>query len=91
MTLNEALNMISGMNAAELSTLNEAVCLEIRSKRNQDARNKRFLLSTGDKVSWTGRRGFTQGNIVRIKRKKAIVNVIDSGNWDVPLSMLSAV
>ena len=90
MTLNEALDMISGMNETELSKLNQAVCSEIRSKRNQEARKKRFLFNTGDKVSWNGRRGCTEGTIIRVKRKKAIISVSGHGQWDVPLSMLSA-
>jgi hypothetical protein len=35
--------------------------------------------------------GHTVGVIIRIKRKKAIVEVGGFQNWDVPLAMLSAV
>ena len=90
MQLHEALQMISGMTEAELMNLNSAVVMQINDRRNRAARLKRCMFKSGDKVSWTGRRGFAEGNIVRVKRKKAIVKV-GSENWDVPLSMLQLV
>ena len=91
MQLHEALQMISGMNESELMDLNRAVVLQINDRRNRAAREKRCMFQAGDKVSWNGRRGFQEGTIVRVKRKKAIVNTGDFSNWDVPLSMLEAV
>ena len=91
MQLHEALNMISGMNESELLDLNRAVCMQIKDRQNRDARSKRYSLKSGDKVSWSGKRGYYEGTIVRIKRKKAIVDVGPGLNWDVPLNMLSNV
>jgi hypothetical protein len=91
MQLQEALQMISGMSEPDLHDLNRAVCMQIKDRQNRDARNKRCMLKAGDKVSWNGRRGYTEGTIVRVKRKKAICSVGFGANWDVPLNMLSAV
>lgn len=90
MTLSEALNMISGMNESELHDLNRAVCMQIKDRQNREARVKRNTLKAGDKVSWNGRNGYTEGTIVRVKRKKAICSVGYGANWDVPLNMLTA-
>ena len=90
MTLSEALNGMSTMTELELSELNRAVCSELRQRRNAESARNRFLFKAGDKVSWSGRRGHHQGTIVRVKRKKAIVNTGEFRNWDVPLNMLTA-
>ncbi len=91
MQLSEALNMISGMTETELHDLNRAVIVQIKDRRSRDARKKRCTLRSGDKVSWSGKRGYYEGTIVRVKRKKAIVDAGPGLNWDVPLNMLSAV
>ena len=59
-------------------------------RRNESASQQmRYTLRPGDKVSFYGKRsGSVTGTIVRVKRKKAIVRVAGSRNWDVPLSML---
>ena len=62
---------------------------EGKYRRESATQNMKYSLSPGDKVSFEGRGGVSvTGTIVRIKRKKAIVSVSGSGNWDVPLSML---
>jgi hypothetical protein len=95
MQLQEALTMIYGMNESDLQDLNRAVVMQIKDRRNRDARNKRCTLKAGDKVSWTGRNGYMEGTIRRVKRMKAIVEVLNIGkhgsSWDVPLSMLQLV
>jgi len=49
-------------------------------------------LSVGDTVTFEGRKmGKASGKIIKIKRKKAIIDVPSRGKWDVPLSMLSLV
>mgnify|MGYP003134111067 CR=1 FL=1 len=59
-------------------------------RRNESASQQmRYTLRVGDKVSFSGRKaGSVTGTIVRVKRKKAIVRVAGSRNWDVPLNML---
>ena len=92
MQLHEALQMISGMSESELMDLNRAVVMQIKDRRNRSARAKRCALKSGDRVSWTGRNGYTEGVIVRVKRKKALVEVGDirKVTWDVPLAILNA-
>ena len=84
------LNDLRDMNEADLRTLNSAVVDQIKLLRNRDAALNRRIFSAGDRVKWNGRRGLTEGTIVRVKRKKAIVDVGVGRNWDVPLGMLSA-
>ena len=94
MTYTKILTNLSTLSENELRSLNHAVCDQLKAIRNKDAALKRYLFKTGDKESWHGRRGYTEGVIVRVKRKKAIVDVSGSGafgsNWDVPLNMLTA-
>jgi len=89
MTFDEILDSTRTLTEAELRELNNFVCLRLKESRNFDAALKRRTLSEGDKVSWNGRNGYTEGTIVRVKRKKAICSVGHGRNWDVPLNMLS--
>lgn len=59
-------------------------------RRESASQQMRYTLKAGDKVSFSGAKssGLVMGTIVRVKRKKAIVSVTGSRNWDVPLSML---
>jgi len=93
MTLNEMINTLhaGNFNETELLILNKAVCDELKARRNRAANLKRFTLKAGDKVSWSGKRGYYEGTIVRVKRKKAIIDTGPGLNWDVPLNMLTAV
>jgi len=95
MNFSEILSHMGQLDESQLRSLNSAVIGELKSRRNQEAARKRHLFGAGDKVSWNGRNGYTEGTIVRVKRKKAIVKVLDespfSTNWDVPLNMLNAV
>ena len=88
----EMLENVATMTEGELSRLNKGLINELKSRRNRATALKRRTLAEGDRVSWTGRSGYTEGTIVRIKRKKAICSVDGQWtNWDVPLSMLTAV
>ena len=88
--MNEILNSLGELSESELRTLNFAVCDQLKSLRDRESARKRWLFSAGDKVCWSGRNGYTEGIIVRVKRKKAIVKVDgDYRSWDVPLNMLS--
>ena len=77
----------------DLRELNEAVIARLKFNRNRKAAAARRTFKAGDRVKFNGRAGLTEGTIVRVKRKKAIVSVDEGrlpGNWDVPLGMLSA-
>jgi hypothetical protein len=91
MELSNILNELNGLNVDQLRILNNAVYDRLKDARNRDSAIKRRTLRAGDRVSWTGRNGYTEGVIVRVKRKKAICDVGSGRNWDVPLSMLTAV
>ena len=88
MNLNELINNLGDLSTEQLRILNGTVIDLIKERRNFEAAIKRRTLSEGDKVSFNGRRGYTEGTIVRVKRKKAIVRTA-AGNWDVPLNMLT--
>ena len=89
--LNKILNNLDSFTEAELRAINSAVIGQLKANRNKEASLKRQTLQAGDRVSWNGRSGYTEGTIVRVKRKKAICDVGLGRNWDVPLGMLTAV
>jgi len=91
MELRTILNELHHLNADQLRDLNRAVCSQMSAIRDRDSALKRRTLQAGDKVSWNGRGGYTEGTIVRVKRKKAICDVGAGRNWDVPLNMLTAI
>ena len=88
------LNILAGikeLSESELCDINHEIIHQLKAVRDRETSRKRNLLSAGDKVSWSGRYGYQEGTIVRVKRKKAIVDVGSHRNWDVPLSMLKGV
>lgn len=87
----DVLQNLTQLTDDELRKINAAVIDQLKSNRNASAVAKRHTLSAGDRVSWNGRNGYTEGTIVRVKRKKAICDVGHGRNWDVPLGMLTAV
>jgi len=95
MTASEIRGNLHLLNESELSELNRAVCRQLKSVRDRECRQKRHMFSSGDVVSFDGRQGYTEGTVVLVKRKKAIVRVNAGSmrmvNWDVPLNMLSLV
>lgn len=92
--LNTIISSLSNLTESELLSLNTELVVQLKLIRSADIRRKRSLFKAGDKVSFMGRNGYTEGTIVRVKRKKAIVDVMGRGpvpaSWDVPLNMLSA-
>ena len=68
------------------------VAAEGDRRRNLRTSTNKNVLRAGDKVTWTGRAGKMSGTIVRVKRKKAIVDAVSTcQRWDIPLSMLTKV
>lgn len=47
--------------------------------------------SIGQKVSWSGKRGFQSGWIIKINRKNIVINAGNAGMWNVSPSLLQAV
>ena len=91
MDFNQILESTHQLSEAELKELNLFICSRLKDRRSFDAALKRRTLAAGDRVSWSGRRGHTEGTIVRVKRKKAICDIGNGQNWDVPLNMLTKV
>ena len=87
----DVLQNLANLTDEDLRAINAAVIDQLKCNRNANAIAKRHTLKAGDRVSWTGRNGYTEGTIVRVKRKKAICDVGHGRNWDVPLGMLTAV
>ena len=62
-----------------------------------NAKQLKYTLREGDHVQWTGKRGTKTGEVLRVKRKKAIVaehlsGKLDMGSrWDIPLTMLKKI
>ena len=88
MNLTQIINELGDLSTEQLRILNGTVVDLIKERRNFESALKRRTLSEGDKVHFKGRNGYVEGTVSRIKRKKAIVKTT-SGNWDVPLNMLS--
>tara|TARA_B000000557_G_scaffold198404_1_gene163678 strand:- start:202 stop:486 length:285 start_codon:yes stop_codon:yes gene_type:complete len=74
--------------------INEAwrlIAKEGNMRRDRATTHARSHFRAGDKVFFEGNRsGACHGTIVRVKRKKAIVQV-GGRNWDVPLNLLKKV
>ena len=72
----------------EVSQAWKLVAAEGKLRTNKKTVKNKGSLKAGDTVSFVGRKsGAVTGVIVRVKTKKAIVEV-SGQNWDVPLSML---
>lgn len=84
---------LAKMNTEELRELNRVVVDLIKSKQRVDASIKKASLRVGDRVSWTGRRGYKEGTLKKINRTKCIVSMDNryEADWNVPIDMLSVV
>jgi len=92
-TVKDVIEDLGQFTDEELRAINDAVIRQLKFNRSCKADAARHVFKAGDRVSFNGRSGLTEGTIVRVKRKKAIVFVDKGqrpGNWDVPLGMLSA-
>jgi len=79
------------MSDDDLNKVCDLLSKERKLRRERASSKNRYTLKSGDKVSFMNADNRTMtGEIVRVKIKKAIIRV-GGGNWDVPLSMLSAV
>lgn len=90
MNSDQIISALAGLSIDELLVINRAAVDCIKAKRSAVAAAKRHLFKPGDQVQYDGRRGHTVGEIVRVKRKNAVVKV-GPERWNVPLSMLSHV
>jgi len=89
MTLEDIIGRLSTFREEQLLRINSEVVAELKAQRRREAQRKRFLFQSGDRVTWTGRKGTFEGIVERVKQKKALVKV-GVVTWDVPLNMLNA-
>jgi len=93
MTLEDIIGRLSTFREDQLLRINSEVVAELKAQRRRESQRKRFLFQSGDRVTWTGRKGTFTGIIERVKQKKALVKVGNAAyslTWDVPLNMLNA-
>ena len=89
MTLEDIIGRLSTFREDQLLRINSEVVAELKAQRRRESQRKRFLFQSGDRVTWTGRKGTFEGIIERVKQKKALVKV-GIITCDVPLNMLNA-
>lgn len=58
--------------------------------RRMAERSIKNNFTVGQKVQWTGRKGFQTGTITKINRKNIVVNAGSAGMWNVAPSLLTA-
>jgi hypothetical protein len=93
MTLEDILSRLPTFREDQLLRINSEVVAELKAQRRRESQRKRYLFKSGDRVTWTGRKGTFTGIIERVKQKKALVKVGSAPfamTWDVPLNMLNA-
>ena len=90
MALADILNRLPTFREDQLLRIHSEVVAELKAQRRRESQRKRFLFQSGDRVTWTGRKGTFEGIVERVKQKKALVKV-GITTWDVPLNMLNAV
>ena len=83
----EAINsLVSKMSLEDIKMVNERMSLQRTFIGNDIKRS----LKIGDKVSFNGRRGLTEGTVLKIAIKNVVVDT-GSTRWNVPASMLKKV
>jgi hypothetical protein len=83
-TINE---LVANMSLEDIKLVNERMSLQRTFLGNTIKRS----LTIGDKVSFNGRRGLTEGTVLKVKIKNVTVDCGNSGRWNVPASMLTKV
>ena len=83
-TINE---LVANMSLEDIKMVNERMSLQRTFLGNTIKRS----LVIGDTVSFNGRRGLTEGTVLKVKIKNVTVDCGNSGRWNVPASMLTKV
>jgi hypothetical protein len=82
------------LNDSDLARAWRILYEEHQDRGKNNAAKLKASLQPGDTVEWTGNRKDHTGEVVRVKRKKAIVAEYlngrpdQSSRWDIPLAML---
>ena len=85
----ETKTQLNRMTTEELREVNTYVVALIKAQRKADAAVMRATLSVGDRVSWNGKRGYTEGTVTKVNRTRADVRADGGGGWIVPMNMLA--
>ena len=80
-------SLVAKMGLEDIKMVNERMSLQ-RTFLGKDIMRG---LTIGDKVSFNGRRGLSEGTILKIKIKNVTVDTGSTGRWNVPASMLTKV
>ena len=79
-------SLVAKMGLDDIKMVNERMSLQRTCIGNDIKRS----LTVGDRVSFNGRRGLTEGTVLKIAIKNVVVDT-GAGRWNVPASMLSKV
>jgi len=79
--------LVSKMSLEDIKITTERLSLQRSYLGNQVKRS----LIIGDKVSFEGRKGYTEGTVVKIAIKNVVVDTGGYQKWNVPASMLTKV
>jgi len=74
---------------ASISDFNQIADM-FNTTRRMAERSIKQNFNVGQKVQWTGRKGFQTGTITKINRKNIVVDAGQNGMWNVAPSLLSA-
>ncbi len=94
MSLSSIQNELYNLSDESLRVLNRDICDMLKRRRTSANAHAAATgkYQVGDMVCWTGRYGYNEGTITKVKRVKALVKVgTDYRQWDVPLGMLRKV
>lgn len=90
----ELKKQLSRMNTTELREVNTYVVALIKGQRKVDTAVKRATLSVGDRVSYTGKNGYTEGVVTKVNRTRCVVHVDGDPawrTWNVPMNMVTTI
>ena len=86
------------LDDAEFEAAFQLMSEERRTRRERRMKDNKLKLQVGSLVEWSGSKsGSCTGEVIKVKRKKAIVQQItglgrhQGTNWDIPMSMLKVV
>lgn len=89
MNVDQIIRVLATFDEPDLIKLNSAIVSQIKAQRNAESAMKRHIFKSGDRVKFTGRKGTQFGEVLKVNRKKAIINV-SGERWNVPLNMIEA-
>jgi len=78
--------MVSKMSLEDIKMVSERLSMQRTFLGKQTIRS----LMKGDRVSFNGRRGLTEGTVLKINIKNVVVDT-GSTRWNVPASMLTKI